>query len=198
MKCLAVCTTFVVALLLAPAGVDVAHADLAAIYLEGNGGFVAGETGELAPGGEEPDHGAAIGYRLGARVLFIESYIDRQNFSNGSVTRRALGGYGSAGIGGLRLYGRAGIGIINESEGALAGDIMPASARSTADLDRNGVLAYIGGGLEKEVAYALSLGVGLQSEYFRLKPRDESMFGDEATNGADVFAFAYLKFELGL
>src|SRR5690349_7008087 len=80
-----------------------AHADLASVYVQGNGGVTSGTVDELGSGT------AALGGRAGVRVLFGELYLDRAGLASAvSTTRYVLGVHGGIGLAGIRLNGAVG------------------------------------------------------------------------------------------
>jgi hypothetical protein len=169
-----------------------AHADLAAVYLQGNGGLASGRVNQPPEGGASPDYGPAFGAQLGARVLFGEGYIDHTAFSGSrGVTRYVLGVRGGVGLGDIKLFLRGGVGYLSEHGGALAGELMPMR-------DRRGFIARGGGGVESSLGGGFYLGGAVEAEYFHVSPHDASMFGDEARSGTDMFGYLYLKLQFGL
>jgi hypothetical protein len=169
-----------------------ARADLAAVYVQGNGGVTSGSVSDRPSGSQSPSHGAAFGVQAGARLLFGEGYLDHTAFTEGgSATRYVLGVRGGAGLFGLGIFARAGVGYLDEDGGALAGGLEPMP-------ERRGVIARAGGGLEKSLSYGLHAGAAVESEYFRISPRGVAVFGDKATSGSDLFGYLFLKFQLGI
>ena len=169
-----------------------AHAELAAVYLQGNGGLTSGRVNEVPEGSASPDYGPAIGAQVGARLLFGEAYIDHVAFSGDrAITRYVLGARGGLGFSGIELFGRAGIGYLDERGGAIAGRMEPM-------LDRRGLIARAGGGLENSLGYGFYFGGAVEAEYFRVSPDGTSMFGDASRTGTDMFGYLYLKLQVGI
>jgi hypothetical protein len=174
-------------LVLVAATAGTARADILSVYLQGHGGYGGGETSQLAPGGDEPSMGPALGLQLGARVLFLEGYVDRTSFHRGPVTRGILGLHTNLGLGSLDLRLRAGAGLISDEDGALDNAIMPTGMTRTGAVGRAGVA------LEGSVAPMLVLGLGLDGEYYVVRAED-----DQVSTGSDVFGSAYLRFTFGI
>ncbi|MFL5307183.1 MAG: hypothetical protein ACJ8F1_18350 [Polyangia bacterium] len=171
------------AALAAPA---VAHADVAAVYAEGHGGFESG--------GATPLDGASaggVGFRVGARLLIFEGYYDYTDFGgSAAVSRGILGLRGGFGTHDVRLVLRAGGGVIDERGGALTGRGLDAS-------DHVGAVGRIGAALEARVAPMFLLGFGVDGETFVMSgPSAPASSGTIV--GSDVFANLHLMFEVGL
>jgi len=148
-----------------------ARADLAAVYVQGSGGVTSGTVDELGSGS------AALGGRIGARVLMGELYLDRVGLaSEATTTRYVLGVHGGLGLAGVTLHGGAGLGYLSEQAGA--------AAEMT---ERRGAVARVGGGLETGLHYGLHAGAALEAE--------SVVVGD---TGSDVIGYLYLKLQLGV
>jgi len=146
-----------------------ARADLAAIYVQGNGGVTSGTVDELGSGS------AALGARIGARVLVGELYLDRAGLASAATsTRYVLGVHGGLGLAGISLQGSAGLGYLRED--------------STEPMtDRDGAVARVGGALETGLHYGVHAGAALEAESFVA-----------GASGSDVFGYLYLKLQLGI
>jgi len=148
-----------------------ARADLAAVYVQGSGGVTSGTVDALGDGS------AALGARVGARVLLGELYLDRVGLaSDATTTRYVLGVHGGLGLAGITLHGGAGVGYLSEQAGA--------AAEMT---ERRGGVARVGGGLETGLHYGLHAGAALEAESF--------VIGE---TGSDVIGYLYLKLQLGV
>ena len=176
------------ALLLAGAGV--ARADLAAVYLQGQGGL-SSASAENGSHSSNPSSGVgALGLQLGARLLIFEGYVNYDRFGEDVAVERAiLGLRGGFGTSSLRLVLRGGVGGMIEQGGAL-------TVREPGVPNRRGVVARAGAALEGRLATALWLGAGIDSEVFYVS--SGSLFGDNAVQGSDIFASLHLLFELGI
>jgi hypothetical protein len=164
-------------------GVHDVRAELASIYVQAHGGYAGGDTEELMPGGADPALGPALGLQAGARILFLDGYLDRtQMIRTGAVSRAVLGLHGDLTLVGFRFMLRAGAGALSEEDGALSGV-------ETEGTQRLGILGRAGGSVDREVASRLFLGFGLDGEVYALE-------GDRT--GFDVMANLRLSFELGL
>ncbi|MES1207244.1 MAG: hypothetical protein ABUS79_15005 [Pseudomonadota bacterium] len=178
-----------VAAVAAPA---VAHADVAAVYAEGHGGFESSGATPLdgaSPGG--------LGFRLGARVLIFEGYYDYTDFGGGAaVSRGILGLRGGFGSRDLRLVLRAGGGVIDERGGALTG------GRGLDASDHVGAVGRVGAALEARVAPMFLVGLGVDGETFVMSgpstPGLATPGSSGSVVGSDVFANLHLMFEVGL
>ena len=147
-----------------------ARADLAAIYVQGNGGVTSGTVDELGSGS------AALGARVGARVLVGELYFDRAGLASAATsTRYVLGVHGGLGLAGISLQGSAGLGYLREDSTA---------APMT---DRDGAVARVGGALETGLHYGVHAGAALEAESYVA-----------GASGSDVFGYLYLKLQLGI
>lgn len=167
-----------------------ARADIASVYVQGNGGVASGHVNGVPEGNAAPEYEGALGGQLGARLFVGEAYIDHAAFArNRGITRYVLGARGGLGVGGLSLFGRAGVGYLDERGGALAGGSM---------VDRHGLVARAGGGLESSLGSGFFLGGAVEAEYFRVSPNGTSMFGDESRTGTDMFGYMYLKLQIAL
>lgn len=177
----------VLALPLATAGL--ARAEVAAVFAEGQGmeGSGSGTTGGGLTG---------LGYRLGARVLVFEGYLDHTAFGDGAaVTRGILGLRGGFGSQNVRVVLRAGAGLLEEDGGALTG-------RAPGLPERRGAVGRVGGAIEARLSSLFLLGLGLDGETFVL-PASSGSFSTSTANtgavtGTDVFANLHLTFELGI
>jgi len=157
-----------------------AHANTAAVWAEGQGGF---DAPSLAGNPAVP----ALGLRLGARVLVFEGYVDHTGFGDGSAVTR--GGFGS---GDTRLVLRAGAGVLDEEGGAVTGHV-------AGTPDRRGVVGRIGGAVETKLSSDFLLGLGLDGETFSLPAAGlVAPGGSGSVIGSDVFANLHLTFELGV
>jgi hypothetical protein len=166
-----------------------AHADLAGVYLQGRGGYGGTSASELAPGGEEPGLGAALGGEVGLRVMAFGAYVSYdRHLQRGSIIRAILGFEGGVGLGGFRLSGRAGAGLVSDRQGLLLGD----------DEAHNGVAARAGVALDRRLSPGLYLGVGIDGEYFAFSAAQAGSVESSVHTGADVFASLRLTFELGI
>jgi hypothetical protein len=164
-----------------------AHADTAGIYLRGHGGYGGASVEEITPGGESPSLGMVIGGELGANILAFNGYVNHDRYlDHGSITRGILGLGSDLEFAGWRLSGRVGAGLMIEKETLFGGD-----------LDHTGVVARIGVAFDRRLTPGLWLGLGIEGEYFALKPDDE-MVESNVHTGADVFASLRLSFELGI
>lgn len=164
-----------------------AHADTAGIYLRGHGGYGGASVEELQPGGSEPSLGMVLGGEIGAKILAFNGYLNHDRYlDHGSITRGILGLMTDVELAGWRLGGRVGAGIMME-KGTLFG----------GDLDHTGVVARIGVAFDRRLSAGLWLGVGVEGEYFALKPSDSQVESSVHT-GADIFASLRLSFELGI
>ena len=162
-----------------------AHADTAGIYLRGHGGYGGASVEE--PGGNEPSLGMVIGGELGAKILLFNAYVNYDRYlDHGSITRGILGLTSDIELAGWRLSGRIGAGLMMEKETLFGGD-----------LDHTGVVARIGVAFDRRLSAGLWLGVGVEAEYFALKP-DGDMVESTVHTGADIFGSLRLSFELGI
>jgi hypothetical protein len=163
-----------------------ARAEVAAVWAEGQGG--------VGNAGAQPGGAPALGFRLGARLLIFEGYLDRSDFGSGVAATRGIVGL-RAGFGSddTRLVLRAGGGVLHEDGGAVTG-------RTPGMPDRSGPVARAGAAIETRVAPAFLLGLGLDAETFWLPAAGSpSLVG--ARNdvvGSDVFMNLHLTFELGI
>jgi hypothetical protein len=165
-----------------------AHADTAGIYLRGHGGYGGASVEELPPGGDEPGLGPVIGGEVGANILLFNAYLNYDRYlDHGSITRGILGLASDLELGGWRLSGRLGAGLMMEKNTLFAGD-----------LDHTGVVARIGAAFDRRVSAGFWIGVGVDAEYFALKPDGDSMVESEVHTGADIFASLRVSFELGI
>jgi hypothetical protein len=164
-------------------GVQDVRADIGSVYFQAHGGYAGGDTEELMPGGDDPSLGPALGLQAGARLFFFEGYLDHTEMTRtGSVSRAVLGLRGDLSILKLRLAVRAGVGAMNEEDGALSGV-------DVEGMQRVGACARLGGALDYELTQRLFFGVGMDGEAYALE-------GDRT--GYDVMANARLSFELGI
>jgi hypothetical protein len=149
-----------------------AHADLAAVYIQGNGGVTSGTVDDLGSGN------AALGGRAGARIMFGELYLDRAGLASAmSTTRYVLGVHGGLGLAGITLNGAAGVGYLTEH-----------AADATMPVDeRHGAIMRVGGGLETGLSHGLHAGAALEAESFVV-----------GSTGSDVFGYLYLKLQIGV
>jgi hypothetical protein len=177
----------VLALPLATAGL--ARAEVAAVYAEGQGteGSGSGSTGSGLTG---------LGYRLGARVLVFEGYLDHTGFGDGAaVTRGILGLRGGFGSHNVRVVLRAGAGVLEEDGGAVTG-------RAPGMPERRGAVGRVGGAIEGRLSSLFLLGLGVDGETFVLPGAGGSLSTSTAdtgtVTGTDVFANLHLTFELGI
>jgi hypothetical protein len=160
-----------------------AHADTAGIYLRGHGGYGGASVEELQPGGEEPGLGPVIGGEVGANIMLFNAYLNYDRYlDHGSITRGILGLASDLELGGWRLSGRLGAGLNTLFGG---------------DLDHTGVVARIGAAFDRRISPGFWIGVGVDAEYFALKP-DGDMVESEVHTGADIFASLRVSFELGI
>ncbi len=161
---------------------------LAGIYVQGHGGYGGTTATELAPGGDDPGLGAALGGELGIHVMAFGAYVNYDRHLNrGSIFRAILGFEGGLTFAGFRLSGRAGGGLIFDNDGLLMG----------REGDHNGVVGRAGVAFDRRLAPGLWLGLGIDGEYFALKGDDGGVESDVHT-GADVFASLRLTFEVGI
>jgi hypothetical protein len=183
-------TTPLGALALAVVGASTAHADSFSVYVQGHGGYAGANTKEVLPGGQ-PDLGPTLGLELGGKFLAFSGYFGLDDYlSRGTVTRFILNFGGDAGLAGWRVSGRIGAGLIFENNGALGGMAVPS--------DRTGVVGRAGLAFDRSLSAGLFLGVGLDAEYFALKPNDDSAVDTSVHTGADVLGSLHLRFELGI
>jgi hypothetical protein len=163
-----------------------AHANTAAVWAEGQGGF---DAPSLAGNPAVP----ALGLRLGARVLVFEGYVDHAGFGDGSaVTRGILGLRGGFGSGDTRLVLRAGGGVLDEEGGAVTGHL-------AGTPERRGAVGRIGGAVETKLSSDFLLGLGIDGETFSLPAAGlVAAGGSGSVIGSDVFANLHLTFELGV
>jgi hypothetical protein len=163
-----------------------AHANTAAVWAEGQGGF---DSSSLAGTPAMP----ALGLRLGARLLVFEGYVDHAAFGDGSaVTRGILGVRGGFGSGDTRLVLRAGAGVLDEEGGAVTGHV-----EGTAG--RRGLVGRIGAAVETKLSSDFLFGLGLDGETFSLPAAGLVAPGRSGSVvGSDVFANLHLTFELGV
>jgi hypothetical protein len=168
----------------------VASAQSVGLYLRGHGGYGGNNASELRPGASEPSLGPILGGEVGANILLFNAYLNHDRYlSRGSVTRAVLGLRTGLGFSGWRLSGRVGAGLMMERDDVFAGAA-----------DHTGVVARVGGAFDRRLSAGLWLGVGLEAEYFALKPSGPPPPGVESSvhTGADIFASLRLSFELGL
>jgi hypothetical protein len=167
-----------------------AHANTAAVWAEGQGGF---DAPSLAGNPAVP----ALGLQLGARVLVFEGYVDHSGFGDGSaVTRGIVGLRGGFGSGDTRLVLHAGAGVLDEQGGAVTGHV-------AGTPDRHGAVGRIGGAVETKLSSDFLFGLGLDAETFELPAAGVtaalgSGAGSGSVVGSDVFANLHLTFELGV
>lgn len=164
-----------------------AGADTAGVYLRGHGGYSGGSASELEPGGADPALGPVLGAEVGANIMLFNAYLNYDRYlDHGSVTRGILGLTAGLGFAGWRLSGRIGGGILWER-----------SDRIVGVEDHSGVVARAGAAFDRRISSGLWLGVGIEGEYFALRPTPMEVESSVHT-GADVFASLRLSFELGL
>jgi hypothetical protein len=153
-----------------------ARADTVALYLQGQGGY-----GNSSPQDQMPDgaQGGAFGIEGGVRAFFLDAYVNRDAYLHGgTVTRAILGVEGDYGLIGWRVSLRLGAGLLYQQDGALDG--------MTAG-EENGLVGRVGAGLDKSISPRFLVGIGLEGEYFQLRPS----FGDGtqgSRSGTDVLA----------
>jgi hypothetical protein len=164
-------------------GVHEVRAEIGSVFVQAQGGYAGGDTQELMPGGAEPALGPALGLQAGARLLFLEGYVDHTEMvRTGSVQRAVVGVHGDISVLRTRLMLRAGLGALSEEDGALSGVEVEGEQRV-------GGLARLGGSIDREVTRRLFLGGGIDGEAYALE-------GDR--RGFDVMANIRLSFEIGI
>lgn len=183
-------TAFAITVLALPfAAAGLARAEVAAAFAEGQGteGSGSGAAGAGLTG---------LGYRLGARVLVFEGYLDHTAFGDGAAVTRGIfglrGGFGSKEV---RLVLRAGAGVLEEDGGAVTG-------RAPGMTERRGPVGRVGGAIEARLSSLFLLGLGVDGETFLLPAGGTSLstasVNTGAVTGTDVFANLHLTFELGV
>jgi hypothetical protein len=169
-----------------------ARADIVAVHMGAYGGLSSHPSGAPAVDGSSVTPG--LGFELGLRLLIFEAYVDRMAFGDGRGTTRGIIGIRAGyGIGGVRLWARAGFGAIFDQGGTLSG-VDPGIAVP----DRHGVVARAGVGFEKPLnPNVFTIGFGVDGEYFTL---DSPTVGTVAvrSQGSDILASVRFKFEVGI
>lgn len=166
-----------ITVLLAAGGV--AKADAFELYLQGHGGY----------SGDGSSPGTSVGGEVGARLaafvgsVGVEDYLDR-----GTVTRVIIGFGGDVDLGGWRLMGRVGAGLMVETGGVFAGDNQATSGRT-------GVVGRAGLALDRPIAAGLYVGLAIDAETFALKPQDGVDTG--VHTGGDIMGSLHLGFAMG-
>ena len=157
-----------------------AQADVANVYAKAQGGTLSNDA---------VDPSAALGWQLGGQLFFLEAYANQTYLDSDVWARRlVIGPVIDFDIGTKwELTLRAGIGLLQERGGALTGNV---AATDT----RNGVVARIGGSLERSLSRLVSAGVAVDAERFAVD--DTGLF--ESDSGEAFFLSGFLKFELGL
>jgi hypothetical protein len=159
----------------------VAHADIASIYGQGHGGLSGNDT---APG-------PTLGVEVGGSILAFQGYFNIDDYVTHGTVKRLIFGVGSGiGLAGWRLSGRAGAGLMFENNGVF-GMMAPVG-------DRSGFCARAGASFDRQVAAMLYLGVGLDGEYFAIKPTDDSVLDTSVHTGGDIIGSLHLRFEVGI
>jgi hypothetical protein len=167
-----------------------AHADIASVYVQGNGGVASGHVNGVPEGNAAPEYEGALGGQLGARLFFAEAYVDHAAFARNR---------GNHAI-------RTGCTRRSRCRWSLAVSVARASAISTSagcacrrvDGRPSWLIARAGGGLESSLGSGFFLGGAVEAEYFRVSPNGTSMFGDESRTGTDMFGYMYLKLQIAL
>ena len=173
-------TAFGLAVAVLGAG-TVARADIFNVYLQGQGGVSGNDT---APG-------PTLGLEVGANVLALQAYFAVDDYVTHGTVKRAILGLGTGiGLAGWRLSGRAGAGLMFENNGVF-GMMDPVG-------DRSGFVARAGVAFDRQLAAAVYLGLGVDGEYFAIKPTDDSALDTSVHTGADVLGSLRLRFELGI
>jgi len=160
-----------------------ARADVAAVYVQGEGGSMQRADGDMPLG---------LGWRAGAQVLFIEGYASQLYLDSGvSVSRAVVGPYIDFELGDWELVFNAGAGVIADEGGGLTGAPLPGS--------RAGLVARAGVALERELSALLIFGVKAEAEIFTLTGTNDATRNLAAydESGTAVFLSAHMKFELG-
>jgi hypothetical protein len=172
------------ALLLATVGFASARdasAESVMLYGQGQGGVSSNDGGP----------GPTLGIEVGAKILFISGYFSFDDYvDHGTVTRVLVGVGSDIGLGGFRLSGRAGAGLLFENNGAF-GMTPPA-------FDRTGLVARAGAALDYNLMPALWIGAGADVEYFGIKATDDAAPNKDVHTGGDVLFSLHLRFELGI
>lgn len=171
---------FLLSALFAVAFLDVgnAGADSMSFYLQGHGG-------------EDSSVGETVGGEAGLTLLAFNIYVNYDNYlSRGSVLR-AIAGFGDdTSLGGWRLSGRLGAGVMFENGGVFGNMALRAN--------RNGVVGRGGLSLDRRISGGLLFGIGVEAEYFALKTTDDSLVDTSVHTGADILGSLHLRFEIGI
>jgi len=171
---------FCVAALVFVAFLDVgnAGADSMSFYLQGHGG-------------EDSSVGGTVGGEAGLTLLAFNLYLNFDDYLSHGTVLRAIAGFGSdTNLGGWRLSGRLGAGVMLE-KGGVFGDM-------ALDADRQGVVGRAGLSLDRRISGGLLFGIAAEGEYFALKTTDNSLVDTSVHTGADILGSLHLRFEIGI
>jgi hypothetical protein len=172
------------------AGAGVANADAMSLYLQGHGGYAGANLKRIEPG-EDSSLGALLGAEVGGKILAFTGYVGFDDYlSRGTVTRAILGFGTDLGFQGWKLSGRIGAGLMIEKDGVFGG--------MTQVSDRTGIVGRAGVAFDRTISSGLYIGVGVDGEYFALKPTDDGAVDTSVHTGADVLGSLHIGFELGL
>jgi hypothetical protein len=159
------------------------------VFVQGRGVAGADDSSELIPGAMRPVHGTGLGWRLGARVLFLEGFVSRTEFGEGSTSDNAVLGFADdLSLGNVRIRGSAGLGALRVRGGALG---------VAAGGDADGPLARVAVALDFDLGAGVWFGAELETTTYRIVPEGGSVI-DDGEGGTVVLGALQLGLELGL
>jgi hypothetical protein len=167
-----------------------ARADVMALYLQGHGGYAGTSVAQILPGADA-SLGPLLGAELGARLMAFDLYVNMDDYlDRGTVTRAVFGLAADVGVAGWRLSGRLGAGMLWEKHNVF-GDM-------STETDRSGVVGRVGVQLDRKLSGGLYVGLGIEGEYFAIKPTSDAVLDTSVHTGADILGSLHLRFELGI